>query len=234
MKKKTIALLLVLMLVFGVTCGGTIAYLTSQTDTIENTFTVGKVQIKLDEALVDLYGAKIEGKESVRIPNADEAYEGVIGNAYKLIPGHTYTKDPTIHVQPGSEKCYVFVKVDNEIAAIEATGNTAIAEQIKANDWNQLKDATGKDVAGVYYKTQDAIAENAQAVDLVVFENFTLADEADVVYDPEVKDDVDYSNAKIIVTGYAVQFDGFEPSESNAQNGAYDAWSNTFGKPSNT
>lgn len=214
MKKKTIALLLVLMMIFGVTCGGTIAYLTS-TASVTNTFTVGKVEITLDEALTNEYGV---ADASVRIPNEEEAYEGKTGNAYKLIPGHTYTKDPTIHVQPGSEKCYVFVKVDNEIAAIEATGNTTIAAQIEAKGWTQLKDATGKDVAGVYYKTQEAVT-GTTAVDLVVFEKFTLADKADVVYEKDVQGDVDYSNAKIIVTGYAVQFDGFEENIA----GAWDA-----------
>ena len=47
MKKKTIALALVLVMVFGATLGGTFAYLTSQ-DTVTNTFTVGNVKITMD------------------------------------------------------------------------------------------------------------------------------------------------------------------------------------------
>ncbi len=212
MKKKTIALLLVLMLVFGVTCGGTIAYLTS-TASVTNTFTVGKVAITLDEALVDEYGAKIAGKEDVRVPNDEETYKDVKGNAYKLIPGHNYTKDPVIHVQPDSEACYVFVKVENGIASIEADANKIAAQITTTNGWKQLKNGETP-VENVYYKKQDAIAKDADAVDLAVFNSFTLKADAAVA---------DYATAKIIVTGYAVQTDGM--------NDAYDAWDKAgFGK----
>ena len=69
MKKKTIALLLVMMMVFGITVGGTIAYLTDS-EKVVNTFTVGNVQIKLDEAKVDLYGVpqKETGKDDAGNP----------------------------------------------------------------------------------------------------------------------------------------------------------------------
>ena len=212
MKKKTIALLLVLMLVFGVTCGGTIAYLTSTTGPVTNTFTVGKVAITLDEAKVDVYGEKgfkalkdAEGnyvdESGAKVDNpvykavAIAAADRVTANEYKLIPGHTYAKDPTIHVQPGSEKCYVFVKVEDQISAIEDA--ITIDDQIKAKNWTPLDG-----VSGVYYKIQDAVANDAEkAVDLVVFENFKIKTDADVST---------YTGKNITITGYAVQFDGFD------------------------
>lgn len=83
------ALLLVAASVFG-----TMAYLTS-TDTVTNTFTVGKVNIKLDEAKVDADGKPVTPAERVK------------ENSYKLLPGHTYTKDPTVTVKAGSEASYV-------------------------------------------------------------------------------------------------------------------------------
>lgn len=198
MKKKTIALLLVLMLVFGVSAGGTIAWLTS-TASVTNTFTVGNVKITLDEALVDVYGVADNSRE--RIPNENNAKNG---NAYKLIPGHTYTKDPIVHVQPGSEKCYVFVKLENGIEAIEteATGAT-MDEQIRVNNWKPLANNDG-----VYYRIQDAIAETGTVANLPVFTQFTLADDADVTYDATVSGDINYENAKVIVTAYAIQLDG--------------------------
>lgn len=211
MKKKTIALLLVLMLVFGVSVGGTMAYL-MDTKSVTNTFTVGKVQITLDEALVDEYGASITGKETVRIPNNDDEYKDIKGNEYKLIPGHTYIKDPTVHVQPGSEKCYVFVKVENGISRVEtATEANTIAGQIKAKGWTALDKDT---YPGVYYKEQNAVAENATAVDLVVFDQFVLADDANLAQYtttmPEIK-----------ITAYAIQFDGMT--------GVVDAWTKVYG-----
>ena len=53
MKKKTIALLMVVVMLFGVTVGGTIAWLTASTSKVENTFTVGNINIQLDETNVD-------------------------------------------------------------------------------------------------------------------------------------------------------------------------------------
>lgn len=114
------ALLLVAASVFG-----TMAYLTS-TDTVTNTFTVGKVKITLDEAKVDLNGTAVTPDERVK------------NNSYKLMPGHSYTKDPTVHVDAASEDSWIFVKVENGIAAFEAAtsseegGYKKIADQIVA------------------------------------------------------------------------------------------------------
>ena len=73
----------------------TFALLTYETDTLVNTFTVGEVALKLDETDVDETGTPI--------PNATR----VISNEYKLIPGKTYVKDPTMTVISGSEDSYV-------------------------------------------------------------------------------------------------------------------------------
>ena len=156
---------------------GTMAFLTSK-DTVTNTFTVGKVAITLDEAKVDEAGNEVSQAERVK------------ANTYKLIPGHTYTKDPTIHVTANSEDSWIFVKVENGLADIEA--DTKIADQIAAKGWTALPDN-----AGVYYKEYtSAIA----VTDLKVFDQFKLTDNADVKT---------YRTAQIKVTGYAIQKDGF-------------------------
>lgn len=95
MKKKLLSLLCVLVLVVGAVVG-TYAYLTDE-ETAVNTFTVGNVDIQLDEAVVDVYGEK----------QGNDRTEQGEGNAYKLIPGHYYTKDPKVTVLAGSEKSYV-------------------------------------------------------------------------------------------------------------------------------
>lgn len=77
----------------------TFALLTFETDTLVNTFTVGQVSLKLDETDVDETGTPI--------PNANR----VTGNAYKLIPGKEYVKDPTMTVLSGSEASYVRILV---------------------------------------------------------------------------------------------------------------------------
>lgn len=95
MKTKSKALLLTLcaVLLIAASVLGTMAYLTS-TDTVTNTFTVGKVEIKLDET-------------DVTNPTGPR----VTANSYKLMPGTTYTKDPTVTVKAGSEESYVRMKV---------------------------------------------------------------------------------------------------------------------------
>lgn len=106
MKTKSKALLLTLCAVLLVAASvlGTMAYLTS-TDTVENTFTVGNVAIKLDEAKANTDGSLVEGADRVK------------GNEYHLLPGHTYTKDPTVTVKAVSEASYVRLKVTFNNAA---------------------------------------------------------------------------------------------------------------------
>lgn len=99
MKKTTKALLLTLCAVLLVAASvmGTVAYLTAS-DSVQNTFTVGKVKINLDEAKVTEDGKPV-GTDRVK------------ANNYKLIPGATYTKDPTVTVLNGSVESYVRMKV---------------------------------------------------------------------------------------------------------------------------
>lgn len=125
-------------------------------------------------------------------------------NAYHLMPGHEYVKDPTVHVKAISEDCFVFVKVENGIAAYEDDSNT-IAKQIEDNDWTALKG-----VDNVFYKEY---TKNENGADLKVFGSFKVAGNANTV---EGWSTITAENTKINVTAYAVQADGF--------NTAAEAW----------
>ena len=184
--KKTVKVmafvLCAVMLVVG-SVFGTYAYLTSQTDTITNTFTVGNVTITLDESKVDVYGV-VQGTDRVK------------ANTYKLIPGHTYTKDPKVTVTAGSEQAYVFVSVVNQIAGVEDA--TTIANQMAANGWTAL---TG--VANVYYykNGDNAIVDARNAVvELPVFSTLKIKTDADVS---------GLADKTVTVKAYAIQADGF-------------------------
>lgn len=187
--KQILAMLLCAVLLVTGTVAVTVAYLTASTNAVTNTFTVGSVAITLDEAKVTEYGV-VDGTSRVST------------NTYKLIPGHEYVKDPTVHVTEGSEQCWLFVKVENGLAGIEATANTTtgvkakIADQMKSNGWVEL----GSSYPNVYYFNSTIDAKDSQ-VDKVVFNNFTLAGDATVA---------DYANAKITIDAYAVQADGFD------------------------
>ncbi len=102
-RNKVIALALCAVTLVGATVLGTMAYLTS-TDEVKNTFTVGRVSISLDEAKVDEDGNAIDEKNEV-VTNLEDA-QRVKSNEYHLLPGHTYVKDPTIHINAESEEAY--------------------------------------------------------------------------------------------------------------------------------
>ena len=115
MKKKTFALLLSLVLVFGVIAGGTLAWLTAKSDTVTNTFTTSDIKVELTET----------------------------NETYKMIPGYKIHKDPAAKVLAGSEECYLFVKLeksanfDNYLEFTPASG----WEQLKTDkDGNAITD----------------------------------------------------------------------------------------------
>lgn len=204
MKTRSKALLLILcaMLLLIASALGTVAYLTVQ-DTVTNTFSVGKVDATL-----------IEGSAGKRSMRARSTGAPVDENDHILMPGHTYTKDHTIHVDAVSEDSYIFVKVENGIASYEAAssaeegGYRTIADQITANGWTALESA-----ADVYYREY---TKSSTGSDFAVFNTFKIADNAN---DAESWGSCD---AQVAVTAYAVQKDGFDTASA--------AWMATFGK----
>lgn len=97
-----------------VAIGGTLAYLTAQSDTITNTFTVGNVKIALTEK-----GAIGE--------------DGALSQDFKMIPGQTIEKTATATVNAGSEECYLFVKAE------KSSNFGDYLEAKLTNEWEQLE-----------------------------------------------------------------------------------------------
>lgn len=212
MKKsgKILALVLAAVLLVGASVFGTMAYLTS-TDVVTNTFTVGKVSLTLDEAEVGTDGKALTGETAERVKE----------NSYKLLPGKVYDKDPTVHVGADSEPAWLFVKVENGIAAIEAeeADYTSIAAQIVDNGWAAL---TG--VENVYCKAYNPASPDV--LDYNVFETFKIKGDINgdalAAYATKTTEDSN-SGAQIVVTAYAVQSEGFADAAA--------AWAATFGAP---
>lgn len=209
MKTRTKALLLVLCaaLLVAVTALTTIAWLTHTPAPVVNTFTFtnsDKVTITLDEALVDAYGnlEYVEGEDGEK-KLADRVY----ANTYKLLPGHSYVKDPTIHVAADSIDCFLFVTVDNAIAGIEDA--TTIAAQMAAKGWVKVEGytnvyalATTTSQADGTTKTQ--LTKKSAGQDAVVFESFTIKGTENATSLAA------YNNQTVTVKAYAVQAEGFE------------------------
>lgn len=168
--KKVVALALcAVMLVVG-SVAGTLAYL-QDTAEVTNTFTVGKVDIKLDETKVDTAGVT---KNEGRIES---------GNAYKLMPGHTYTKDPMVTVLPNSEESYVRMIVTiNDLADLKAacgvTGSFYPQDFVNGWDsskWNcvSMSEADNKGVYEFRYYTTVSTGATAQPLE-ALFTGFTM------------------------------------------------------------
>lgn len=166
-KTKTKALLMSLCAVLLVAASvlGTMAYLTDSKD-VKNTFTVGNVSIDLDEAKVNTDGKAIDKKGNV-VTDLAKA-ERVAGNSYKLLPGHTYVKDPTVTVLTPSVASYVRMKV---------TFNNA-TELIKiCTDPEYADEVTGVENAYPLIRMVKFVKANAAKWDGIIPDNMVETDE---------------------------------------------------------
>lgn len=160
--KKLIICTLAVILICGCFVGTTIAWLMDQTEEVENTFTAGDINIELAETT---------------------------GNTYKMVPGATIEKDPTVTVKAESEKCYLFVKIEK--------GNnfdTYMTYAI-ADGWTELQ-------AGVYYRVVES-SDADQAFNVLAGNVVTVKSEM-------TKAQAEAANANkptLTFTAYACQFD---------------------------
>lgn len=129
MKKKIVVIAVGIAALVSVSILGTIAYLTDR-ESVTNTFTVGQVNIDLDEAKVDEDGKAVEDE---RVTD---------GNDYHIIPGKTYDKDPTVTVKADSEESYIrmLVTINNlkeldEIFAPDGANLLTIFNGYDADTW---------------------------------------------------------------------------------------------------
>ena len=207
MKTKSKALLLTLCAVLLVAASvmGTMAYLTS-TDKVENTFTVGKVAIKLDEAKVDTDGTPVTPADRVK------------ANSYKLLPGHTYNKDPMVTVLEGSESSYIKMTVTfskaNELDAIFApTGAelTSIFNGYDSNNWTykgNTEDATADTRTYEFWYKEAVGAPTADLALDALFDSITVPG---AITNAQLET---IEGMTITVNAYAIQADGFANAEA--------------------
>lgn len=113
MKKQILAVSAVLGIAALVLSAGTLAYFTDRTDTKTNTFTVGKVNIELNEAEEANWGLKDDGTPKT-----------------VLMPGETYAKTPVITVEQDSQDAYVFaaIQLDHGMDYIKAVLNLMVLQ----------------------------------------------------------------------------------------------------------
>ena len=136
--KKKIAVAVSLLLVLALSVGGTIAWLTDS-DSVTNTFTIGKVDITLNETT---------------------------GNSYKIMPGRVTAKNPVVTVVGNSENSYVFIKIEKLNGAVtytpagtETPVTTSFGDFISFSVNEEWKTATGLP-DGVYYQEYTSQQDN--------------------------------------------------------------------------
>ena len=112
--KKTLITILATILVFGCAVGTTFAWLMDKTDPVVNTFTVGDIDITLEET-------------------------GTTDNAksFKMVPGQEIEKDPIVTVLKDSEACWLIVKL-----AKSANANNFLTIEV-ADGWDVVDAAEG-------------------------------------------------------------------------------------------
>ena len=193
MKKNKITLLAVVLLVL-LLIGGIFAYFTDITSTTTNVFTLGNVEISLEE------------------PNWDYAQNGKT-----IMPGETVDKDPTI-TNDGNEDAFVFVEVVVPYASVQTVAEAAADPVVAAHDqqlfdytlnsgWVEVgtptTDTTNHTITHVYaYAASGAMTPlNADASTPAVFDDVTFVDITDGTSLAGVSLDID-------VTGYGIQANG--------------------------
>lgn len=163
MKKKSLALLVAVVLVIGCVIGGTLAWLTDSTEQVKNTFTTSDIDITLAETT---------------------------GTEYKMVPGYTIAKDPKATVLAGSEECYLFVKlekssnfdnymeyavadgwtaldnIDNVYYRVVNTADMGTAYSVLANDQVTVKGAVTKEMMTAAETDQPTLTVTAYASQL--------------------------------------------------------------------
>ena len=203
-KPKVLGLVMAAVLLVTATIFGTMAYLTS-TDEVVNTFTVGSVAIKLDEAKANTDGSLVDRADRVQ------------ANSYKLIPGHTYAKDPMVTVLNNSEASYVRMTVtfskSAELAAI-FDGETNMLEIFNGYDstnWlykgNVEDDSANTCTYEFWYKEAVSAADGDAALD-ALFDSITVPGEITNEQLATIND------MTITVNAYAIQADGFETADA--------------------
>lgn len=229
-KKTLFSLLGVCALVIS-TVIGTIAYLTDRS-TVTNTFTVGNVDIKLEETDVDN-----EGK-----PIVDQAGNPVLkeeGNEYHLVPGKVYLKDPTVTVLAKSEESYVrmILTIENHdaVQAIVDNPKHGLNGDYKglltgwSADWKYVdyKVDAAKDTISFEFRYKETVEGNNQNTTLAPL--FTAVKAPTTLTNDELKalygdEDDATDDFKMVVEAHAIQAATFEADTTNNKTAEDVAW----------
>jgi len=211
-KKRFVAILLCVTLVALAAIGATFAYLTDS-KTVNNTFTMGNVAIKLDET-------------DIKNPTGDR----VTSNEYNVYPGAVVKKDPIVH-NTGKNAAYIRATINvenwmNNCAAYYPEFGIAYPSAGYEQSLLLLVDALGNGWSIVGVETGKPFEIGNFSAKFILKYDGTLASGADttamfnqVKVPAGIKNGNDFG--AITVVAQAIQADGFDTWE--AAFAAYDA-----------
>lgn len=240
MKKKSLIMLVCTLIIISGVTFGTIAYLTDRAS-VTNRFTIGNVDIIVDEDKVDENGDRIPVDPNN--PNGP-FLRTEEGNVYPLIPGSVHYKDPTLTVIKGSKESYVrmIVTISNakEIKAIFEELKALYPEKY-AGGFVPGEYVTGRDNTKWVYTgtmTEDEVL-NTYTLEFRYFETVEPAANENLKLPPlfttiRIPEDLTYdqlnrlTDFSIDIDGHAIQAVGFtDAAEAWA---AFDAQTKVTGK----
>ena len=191
MKKKSLITMVAAVCLTGVVMvGATLAYLTSTTDVAQNTFTVGKVNIDLDEKTGEI------DSDFTKETDWDDATDGK-----NMYPGQEVDKRPVVTVKADSSDCWVYVQVSGADELVSR--NFTIAGWDSSN-W--IKTDSTKTLNGIYKYKKKVTKSSADQFLPPVFTN--------VQYNEKAEGNVDGTVGTVKVVAAAIQADGIDEAKA--------------------
>lgn len=193
MKKKSLITMVAAVCLTGVVMvGATLAYLTSTTDVAQNTFTVGKVNIDLDEKT---------GQTAEDFTKETDWNDEVDGK--NMYPGQEIPKRPVVTVKADSADCWVYVQVSG--------ADELVAQNFTIAGWSDewVKTDASKTLNGIY-KYKEKVSK--QDTDKLLPPVFTS-----VKYNTEAEGKIDGTVGTVKVVAAAIQADGIDNETALAE-----------------
>ena len=185
--KKLVVAVVALSLALVTVIGGTLAFLLDESNVVTNKFTYGKIEIVLTEN-----------------NKADE--DGL--EFTNVVPGDVLKKDPVVTVNAGSEACYVYVLIDNQLG-------DAACYNIDKTKWIQVQDYTI--VTKSLYRYYEVVNALQGAKDLTVFTELTFKSNLTSADLTNLKD------KNVVITAYAYQAENLAATGEASNTAANDA-----------
>lgn len=172
------------LLLVTLTIGGTMAWLTDNSESVTNTFLASDINVELSET--------------------QDTDNKPLSESFKMVPGANITKEPKVTVKSGSEKCWVFIKIE------ESANLRNFITYTMDPAWTKVETTDG-----IVYKYNTVV--DASTGDVVI--DNVLANDRVTVKDGVTKQMMteNFTNPTLAFTAYAVQSENLDSGLNDSQ-----------------